>query len=331
MAGASIEIGPGTACVGVSKLADAQWTARYVTEPAGRVLIQGLPREFSCRVTLHGRELLVVRGGGSEKARQTILWVETENREVEGDALDYWATTNEATQFRAYIQDRDAGQLISGVKVTALRRGFTTTSDANGLFTLEVPASYRKGKTPPTAIETLVFSKPGYRRFEYRDLILNPGVIPLEVLLEKGTGTVVRRNRSIHNGGTTEDEVFTFAGRARQAPNGNRGEIISLDIEPSVYEGGWIMCKQRGAKAVVKGRHLKSVEILWYPTGTGVGLLGPASAGLMKRVRTSPPGDTWEIEVPDVMATNFWAQGIDVNGKTVRSMDLGNVGWNVEP
>ena len=44
-----------------------------------------------------------------------------------------------------------------------------------------------------------------------------------------------------------------------------------MEIEPSVYEGGWIMCKQRGAKAVVKGRNLKSVGIPWYPIRTGIG------------------------------------------------------------
>ena len=72
---------------------------------------------------------------------------------------DYWSTTGDPTRFRAYIQDLDAGQLISGVGVTALRSGITAISDAKGLFTLEVQASYRKSKTPPTAVETLVFSK----------------------------------------------------------------------------------------------------------------------------------------------------------------------------
>jgi len=302
----------------------------------------GLPKQFSCRVTLNGQELQVVSAGVEirpwtgpkwahlEHASQTTISVDSDNRVVEGVELDYWETTNDPTQFRSYIQDLDTGQLISGVKVTALYSGITSTSDASGLFTLEIPASCRKGKTPPAATETLIFSKPGCRRFEYRDLILNPGVNPLEVFLEKGSGTVVRKNRSIHNGGTPEDQFFTFEGSARQAPNDNRGEIISLEIEPSAYEGGWIMCKQRGAKAVVKGRNLKSVEIFWYSTGTGIGLMPPAKAGPMKKVRTSPQGDTWELEVPDLMATNFWAQGIDANGKTVKSMDLGNVGWNVE-
>jgi hypothetical protein len=327
----------------VGEVADAHWSARYVTGPAGRVLTQGLPGEFSCRVTLNGRELVVdslacceirpwtgPKWVHAENARQTIIWVDTKKRAVEGVELDYWRTTEDPTQFRAYIQDIDARQLIPAVKVSALRSGITTASDANGLFTVEIPASYRKGKTPPAATETLVFSTPGYRRFEYRDLILHPGVNPLEVLLEKGKGTVVRKNRSIHNGNPGEDEFFTFKGSARPAPNGNRGEIISLEIEPSAYEGGWIMCKQPGAKAIVKGRNLKSVEISWFSTGTGIGLYPPAIAGPMKKVRTSPQGDTWELGVPDLMATDFWAHGVDANGKTVRSMNLGNVGWNLE-
>jgi hypothetical protein len=82
--------------------------------------------------------------------------------------------------------------------------------------------------------------------------------------------------------------------------------------------------------SVLQGRNLKSVEILWYSTGTGTGLLGPAKAGPMRKVSTSPHGDVWELEVPDLMATDFWAQGIDANGRIVKSMNLENVGWNVE-
>ena len=201
IAGVSVEIGPGRACLGPVKFADAKWTAHYVTGPAGRVLTHGLPGSFSCRVTLNRRELPVKSTAGeirirpwtgpkwvrSENARETTIYVDIENLGFEGVELDYWRTTDDPTQFRAYVQDLDVRQLISGVKVMALRTGITTASDANGLFTLEVPASYRKGKTPPAATETLVFSKPGYRRFEYRDLILNPGVNSLEILLEKGT------------------------------------------------------------------------------------------------------------------------------------------------
>jgi hypothetical protein len=250
--------------------------------------------------------------------------------DVVGVEPDYWSTTDDPTQFRAYIQDLDAGQLISGVRVTALRSGITAISDANGLFTLEVPASYRKSKTPPTAMETLVFSKSGYRRYEYRDLVLNPGVNPLEIYLERGTGAVVHKNRSLRNGGTPGDEFLTFKGISQEAQNDKRGEIVSLFIEPSVYDGGWILCKHAGAKAVVKGRNLKSVAILWYSTGTETGRMPPGKAGPMKKVNTSPTGDTWEIELPDLMTTDFWAQGIDAHGDVVKSMNLGNVGWLVD-
>ena len=210
------------------------------------------------------------------------------------------------------------------MKISALLSRIATTSDRNGLFTLEVPASYRKGKLPSTATETLVFSKPGYRRFEYRDLILNPGVNALQILLEKGTGTVVRKNRSISNGRNSyQDEFLRFDGSAG-APNGDGGEIISLDIEPAVYEGGWFVCES-GAKAVVRGRNLKSVEIMWYSTGTGIGFMPPGRAGPMKKVRTSLHEDTWELQLPDLGTTDFWAQAIDAKGKTVRSINLGNV------
>jgi len=340
--GASVDIGPGATCLGRAQLGHAKWTAHYVTGPAGRVLTQGLPQDFSCRVTLNGRELNVVSTGREGRtwtgpkwlhlkhALQATIEMGSDNQEVETADLDYWSTTNDPTRFLAYIQDLDTGQLIAGVKVAALRSGITATSDANGLFTLEIPASYRKGKTPPTAIETLVFSKPEYCRYEYHDLVLNPGLIPLVIYLEKGAGTVVHKNLSRSNGATPNDEFLTFQGSSQEAQGRNRGEIISLYIEPSVVEGGWIVCKQAGAKAVVKGRNLKSVEIFWYSTGTGIGLMPPAKAGPLRKVSASPDGDTWEIELPDLMATDFWAQGIDAHGNVVKSMNLGNVGWDVE-
>jgi hypothetical protein len=252
------------------------------------------------------------------------LVVDLENRGVESVEPDYWRTTNDPTKFRDYIQD-DEDRLIAGVQVRALRSGIATTSDANGLFTLEVPASYRKGKPPLIATETLIFSKPGYRTLEYRDLVLNPDVNPLSIRLEKGTGTVVRRNRSLSNG---EYDSFTFAGKARELPDGYAGQIDSFEIEPSIYDGGWTLA-QRGAKVLLKGRKLKSVEILSYPTGTGLGEAGPYSVGQMKKLRTSPQEDTWELPLPDVMTTSFWAQAIDTNGKTIKSMDLGNVAYGI--
>lgn len=57
--------------------------------------------------------------------------------------------------------------------------------------------------------------------------------------------------------------------------------------------------------------------------------MGPGSAGQMNKVRTSQQDDTWELPLPDVMTTNFWAQAIDTNGKTIRSMDLGNVAYGI--
>jgi len=292
-----------------------------------------LPEQFSCRVTLNGRELPVeisgrspartgVPGVGSESASVAVLYVDLENRGNEGVELDYWRTTNDKTQFRDYIHDAQA-RLMAGVQVRALRTGITTASDANGLFTIEVPASYRKGRFPSLATETLVFSKPGYRVLEYRDLVLNPEVNPLDIVLEKGSGTVVRRNLSLHN---NEQEVFTFKGAAREVPDGYVGEIFSFEIEPSIFDGGWISC-QRGAKAILKGRNLKSVEIFLYSTGTGIGEMRPGSIGQMIRARTSSQEDTWELPLPSVMTSNFWAQAIDANGKTIRSMDLGNVGY----
>jgi hypothetical protein len=324
--GASIDIGPGKECLKVEKTpGNVTWTAHYTTGPAGRILTHGLPQQFSCRVTLNGRELPVESAGGSLSGQPAVatLVVDLENRGLESVDADYWRTTNDPTKFRDYIQD-DEARLIPGVKVRALRSGITAISDANGLFTLEVPASYRKGKPPSIATETLVFSKSAYRSLEYRDLVLDPGVNRLSIRLERGTGTVVRRNRSISNG---EYDSFTFAGKARELPDGYAGEIVSFEIEPSIYNG-WTL-GERGAKVILKGRNLRSVEVFFYSTGTGIGEMGPGSAGQMNKVRTSQQEDTWELPLPDVMTTNFWAQAIDANGKTIKSMDLGNVAYGI--
>jgi len=138
---------------------------------------------------------------------------------------------------------------------------------------------------------------------------------------------VVRENRSAHNLGDTSDEFFEVKEGQRKVTNKKAGKILSLTIAPATYEGGWILCTENGAKAIVKSRNLKSVDILWYTTGTGIGEMPPAKAGPMKKVSSSRDGDIWEIEMPDLTATNFWARGTDLSGHTVKSMDLGNIGW----
>ena len=93
---------------------------------------------------------------------------------------------------------------------------------------------------------------------------------------------------------------------------------------PSTFRGGWTTCG-RNAKAILKGRKLKSVDIFLYPTGTGLGENGPYLVGHMTRMQSSPQGDTWELPIGNLMTTNFWAQAIDENGKTIKSIDLANV------
>lgn len=222
--------------------------------------------------------------------------------------------------FRDYLEDQSQN-LIAGVRIRSLRANVSAESDANGLFTLKIPASYRKGRPPSLATETLVFSKAGYQTIEYRDLVLNPGVCGLDLVLKRGKNTEVHRNLSIHNG---ENQVFSFRGPAREVPEGFVGEILSFQIVPSTFRAGWTTCG-REAKAILKGRKLKSVDIFLYPTGTGLGENGPYLVGHMIRVQSSAQGDTWELPIGNLMTTNFWAQAIDENGKTIKSIDLGNV------
>jgi hypothetical protein len=115
------------------------------------------------------------------------------------------------------------------------------------------------------------------------------------------------------------------------SPDRKSPKIHSFYIEPSVMEGGWVIIKERGAKAIVRARGLTSVKIYFYSTGTGIGEMPPGEIGPLKKVATSPDGDTWEIAVPDVMVTNFWCEGSDAHGRHVKGPDLGNVAWNVGP
>jgi hypothetical protein len=85
----------------------------------------------------------------------------------------------------------------------------------------------------------------------------------------------------------------------------------------------WIYCDE-GTSAVLKARNLTQATISWTPTGTQ--MAGHDVSQSMKKVNTSPDGDTWDAELPDVMSTNFVVEGIGKDGKSVRTMDIGNVG-----
>jgi hypothetical protein len=332
IAGAWVDIAPGDKCLGQTKFAEVKWTAHYVTDGAGRVLVHGLPEKLSCRVTVNGQQLNVY-AYGFDFSHQNKLpsWIQLRpytstiftmpeadrNRTTPNN---YWES-NDPTQFRSYIQNPDTAELLSAVKVTALPSGITTTRDANGLFTLEVPASYRKGEFPTMAVQTLVFSKPGYKTLEYRQLVLHPGVQHVEVFLPKGSGTLVRTNGSIYPGNPYDDKFAAYPGNAPEhAPRGS-GEMISFEITPWTDDGGWITCG-KGAKAIVKARYLTKVGIGWIPTGTGV----TDSVGItMTKVSTSPEGDMWEAPLSQIMSTSFAAGGVDKHGKGARSMNLGGV------
>ncbi len=309
------------------------WTAHYKTGRAGRVLVdRRLPNRLLFRVTLNGRELPVEPGsregdvpypGAAEKVLRVMINVRSGTTTHHGGGE--WSSSS-PTLFRAYVQDKEARQLLSEVEIKAVFSGVTTRSGSDGLFTIEIPASFRLDKPPSLATETLVFTKPGYKAFEYRSLVLQPGVTTLDVLLQKDAGTLVRENRSLTNMGNSFQDEFFESSVATPMPRRHFGEIISLEISPSTYDGGWIIYK-KGAKAIVKARNLADVDIERFPTGTGV--TSSVSAGAMQKVRSSPEEDTWELQLSDgIMSTSFWAQGTDKSNKTVRSIDLGNVGYD---
>ncbi len=103
------------------------------------------------------------------------------------------------------------------------------------------------------------------------------------------------------------------------------GVILSLVVEPSTQAQGWMMYRD-GAKAVLKGKNLKSVEARYFSTGTGV--TESSLAGKMNKVSESPNSDTWEVILPpSILATSFWAEAEDLGGRKIKSANLGNVGY----
>lgn len=104
-----------------------------------------------------------------------------------------------------------------------------------------------------------------------------------------------------------------------------RGTILSFSVEPSTKVQGWVMYRD-GAKAILKGKNIKSAEVRFYPTGTGI--TESSSAGKMQKISESAEGDIWEVKLPTlILATNFWVEAEGLDGKKIKSTDLGNVGY----
>ena len=102
-----------------------------------------------------------------------------------------------------------------------------------------------------------------------------------------------------------------------------KGTILQFSIQPSTKVGNQTRYNS-GAKAIVYGRNLLSVDVyeIPYRSGSMKGLL----VGHMTRGASSESGDTWELILPDgIVAVDFWAEGIDATGATVKSEDLREV------
>lgn len=112
---------------------------------------------------------------------------------------------------------------------------------------------------------------------------------------------------------------------SNEVPQDQEGLILSLSIEPSMKVRGWIIY-HAGAKAVLKGRNLSSVEARYFSTGTGI--TESSLAGKMNKVIESPDGDTWEVKLPpQILAADFWAEAEDLAGRKIKSAYLGSVGY----
>ncbi|GEM_PF-4072757 len=107
-----------------------------------------------------------------------------------------------------------------------------------------------------------------------------------------------------------------------------KAQITSLSIEPSHKEGGWLMYSD-GAKVIVKGSDLQTIEIRYLPTGSGMTQEYPQGKLLGTPTSLSSIQGTWVMPMPkNIMATNIWVQGKDANGNLIKGPDLGNVGYD---
>lgn len=109
-------------------------------------------------------------------------------------------------------------------------------------------------------------------------------------------------------------------------PQNTKGEIFSLTITPSTKDQIWTNYRS-GAKAVVRGKNLSSVEVRYVYTGTEVREI--SSAGNMSKISESSQEQVWELTLPNsLLTTRFWAEAKDLTGQDVKSVDLGNVGYD---
>ncbi len=107
------------------------------------------------------------------------------------------------------------------------------------------------------------------------------------------------------------------------------GKIVTLTIEPSTSEGGWLMY-QTGAKAVLEAERLKNAELRVIPTGTAMAQLYPngKALGQMTKIVSAADGEKWYFALPDyLMTSSFFVVAIDQSGKQIKSQDLGQVGY----
>lgn len=100
-------------------------------------------------------------------------------------------------------------------------------------------------------------------------------------------------------------------------------EEVLFSIRPSENKNGWLTYVG-GAKAILEGENLSSVEIRYMPTGTGMGEEYPDGYVMGRAAQVG--STTWELLLPEsLLTTNVWAVAKDNSGKILKSNDLGKV------
>lgn len=106
---------------------------------------------------------------------------------------------------------------------------------------------------------------------------------------------------------------------------------IRLSIEPSKKDGDWTIYTA-GALVQVQGEGLNRVEVKYLPTGTGAAEAYPGGISLGKATNSQSSINTWTLPLsPNLVATNFWFEATDTQGRIIKGQDLGNVAFGQRP
>lgn len=131
--------------------------------------------------------------------------------------------------------------------------------------------------------------------------------------------------------GCNKNNSDTNAGNNSDAQIVHDPKDVRVSIEPSKKDGDWTIYNA-GAVVQVQGEGLARVEIKYLPTGSGAAEAYPGGISLGTATHVLGKVNTWTIPLsPNLVATNFWFEATDTEGRIIKGQDLGNVAFGQKP